>query len=46
MGPVRAFYSLLELLFIEAQWPWTRRGGTTQAIAEAKKARAAPGLPR
>ena len=39
MGPVRAFYSLLELLFIEAQWPWTRRGGTTQAVAVQGKAR-------
>lgn len=45
MGPVGAFYSLLELLFIEAQWPWARRWHNSDR-REAKKARAAPGLPR
>jgi hypothetical protein len=31
MGPGEQFYSLADLLFLEANWSWTRRNGTTSA---------------
>jgi hypothetical protein len=39
MGPVRAFYCLLELLFIEAQRSWTRRVAQLRPSRAQEKAR-------